>query len=74
MSYDADSTFVFAFPTRVIYGAGAVSESSLECDRLASGCGNELAPRRQRDRDGKWLQREPLGDFWNRAGKWISGR
>ncbi len=34
MSYDADSTFVFAFPTRVIYGAGAVSESSLECDRL----------------------------------------
>lgn len=34
MSYDADSSFVFAFPTRVTYGAGSVSESALECDRL----------------------------------------
>ncbi len=34
MPYDADSAFVFAFPTRVTYGAGAVSEASLECDRL----------------------------------------
>lgn len=34
MSYDADSSFVFAFPTRVIYAAGAVSEAALECDRL----------------------------------------
>jgi alcohol dehydrogenase class IV len=34
MAYDADFQFVFAFPTRVVYGAGAVSEAPLECDRL----------------------------------------
>jgi len=34
MRYDSDLSFVFHSPTRVIFGAGAVSEAALEADRL----------------------------------------
>jgi alcohol dehydrogenase class IV len=34
MRYDADLSFVFNNPTRVMYGAGALSEAGLEADRL----------------------------------------
>ncbi len=34
MRYDADLSFVFHNPTRVIHGAGSVSEAAMEADRL----------------------------------------
>lgn len=37
MRYDAELSFVFHFPTRVIYGAGSVSEAAMEADRLGMG-------------------------------------
>ncbi len=37
MRYDSDLSFVFNNPTRVIYGAGSVSEAAMEADRLGMG-------------------------------------